>query len=257
MREYGPNTMKLDAWTSQPSQTERVRRKRLTVGYAVGAGVMALLLSVVTYSAHGRVFEEDDTIDVSLASAPPVSPLQEPEVAPTPPPPPVSKAKARPRKASANLSTPKQVPDGVPDEADPSRSRGTSGDLDDLFQGENAAPRAQAPQVKVAEKLRPAAPPPPLVESELGRAVPPVALRQPAPAYPEEARKAGVEGTVIVRFVVAPSGEVTKVKILKGHPLLNPAALEAVRAWRFQAGTYEGQPVAMWRSARFPFRLTG
>jgi protein TonB len=249
--------MKLDAWTSQPSQTERVRRKRLTVGYTVGAGVMALLLSVVTYSAHGRVFEDDDTIDVSLASAPVVSPLQEPEVAPTPPP--VSKPRARPRRASLALApTPKQVPDSVPDEADPSRSRGTEGDLDDLFQGENTAPRAQAraAPAKAADKSRSAAPPPPLLESELGRAIAPVALKQPAPEYPEEARKMGVEGTVVVRFVVGPNGQVTRVKILKGHPLLNPAALEAVRAWRFQAGTYEGQPVAMWRSARFPFRLT-
>ena len=37
---------------------------------------------------------------------------------------------------------------------------------------------------------------------------------------------------------------------------INAAVLAAVRDWRFRPGTYDGQPVSMWRSVRFPFRLT-
>jgi protein TonB len=86
-------------------------------------------------------------------------------------------------------------------------------------------------------------------------ATPPVALSNAQPAYPAEARSAGVEATVVVKFVVTESGEVTQVTVVRGHPLFDAAVVAAVRSWRYRPALVEGRPTAVYRVARIPFRL--
>ncbi|MGC2183679.1 MAG: TonB family protein, partial [Terriglobales bacterium] len=52
------------------------------------------------------------------------------------------------------------------------------------------------------------------------------------PEYPEDARQAGVQGTVVLDAVVNPQGAVTRVKFVSGPEQLSPAAIDAVRWWR-------------------------
>jgi TonB family protein len=59
------------------------------------------------------------------------------------------------------------------------------------------------------------------------------------PAYPSEALDRGVEGDVTLDVVVAADGSVADVTVLSGHPLLNDAALVAVRQWKFDAADGE------------------
>ena len=251
--------MKLDDWTNQANPADAARRKRLTIGYLVGAGTVALAMSLITYSAQGRVFEQEDTIDVSLAKAPVIDTDIDAEPKTTPP----KQAKKKHRQHRRKLTgPPKDIPDTVPDEADPSKSNPYAGDVDDLFDGDDGNGTAGPARVAVNRKptrkpntVVQRAPDPALV-SERSKSSAPVAISRHAPKYPEVAREQGVEGTVIVRFVVGPDGTVERVKIIKGHPLLDSAVTAAVRSWRFRPGTYEGHPVAMWRSARFPFRLS-
>lgn len=54
-----------------------------------------------------------------------------------------------------------------------------------------------------------------------------------SPAYPELARRMHLSGTVTVRVSIAPNGTVIKTQAESGHGLLAPAALDAVRRWRF------------------------
>lgn len=62
--------------------------------------------------------------------------------------------------------------------------------------------------------------------------------------YPEMARKAGIEGQVIVQFVVNENGEVVNPTVVRGvHKMLNEAAIEAVRAQKFEPGRQRGEPV--------------
>jgi len=64
--------------------------------------------------------------------------------------------------------------------------------------------------------------------------------------YPELAKKAGIEGRVIVQFTVNQNGSVTDARIRSGaHQMLNQAALEAVRQLSFQPGRKSGQPVSV------------
>jgi protein TonB len=60
---------------------------------------------------------------------------------------------------------------------------------------------------------------------------------------------------VVVKYVVTESGEVTNVKVVRGHPMFDAAVLAAVRTWRFKPAALDGRPIAIFRVARFPFKL--
>jgi hypothetical protein len=56
--------MQLDAWTTDGNAADKARRKRLFTGYAVGAVTVTAALTLITLTAHGQVFEAEETIDV-------------------------------------------------------------------------------------------------------------------------------------------------------------------------------------------------
>jgi len=72
--------------------------------------------------------------------------------------------------------------------------------------------------------------------------------------YPDIARQAGVEGTVVVQALVGTDGNVRDTRIVRSIPMLNGAALEAVRQWRFKPAATGGKPVATWVSVPISFR---
>lgn len=57
--------------------------------------------------------------------------------------------------------------------------------------------------------------------------------RQVTPQYPELARRMHIEGTVRVEATVAPDGKVTAAKAINGNTLLQSAAVQAIRRWKF------------------------
>ncbi len=63
------------------------------------------------------------------------------------------------------------------------------------------------------------------------------------PVYPEQAKAARVSGVVILQVTVNEAGEVYDVKVLRGHPMLDDAAIEAVRQWRYSPTLLNGEPV--------------
>jgi len=70
-------------------------------------------------------------------------------------------------------------------------------------------------------------------------------LREVTPVYPELARQARVQGVVVLECVIDPSGHVAEVKVLQGHPLLESAAVNAVRQWLYTPTRLNGVPVAV------------
>ena len=68
-----------------------------------------------------------------------------------------------------------------------------------------------------------------------------------APVYPELARRMNITGTVKVLVTVTPSGTVKDAKLVGGHPVLAPAALDAVKKWRFEAGPQESSGIVEFR----------
>jgi TonB family protein len=68
-------------------------------------------------------------------------------------------------------------------------------------------------------------------------------IRQPKPAYPPLAKQARISGVVRLDVTIARDGTVSKVEVASGHPLLVPAALEAVRLWTYKPTLVNGAPV--------------
>ena len=63
------------------------------------------------------------------------------------------------------------------------------------------------------------------------------------PVYPPEAQTAGIQGVVIAEVVIDPAGDVVDAKVVRSIPLLDAAALAAVRDWHFTPTLVNGQPV--------------
>jgi TonB family protein len=76
-----------------------------------------------------------------------------------------------------------------------------------------------------------------------------------APVYPEVARRAGIEGNVILRVFISSDGRVTDSKVLSGPPILARAAADAVQQWQYQALRMNGQPVNVVTTLIVSFRL--
>lgn len=86
----------------------------------------------------------------------------------------------------------------------------------------------------------------------------PQATAQTPPAYPAELRKAKVEGSVTVAFVVDENGRVEDARVEKSsHPEFEKSGLEAIRKWRFRPGRKEGQAVRTYLVQTFRFRPPG
>jgi TonB family protein len=75
--------------------------------------------------------------------------------------------------------------------------------------------------------------------------------------FPPQARKAGIQGVVIVEAIVDQEGCVRHPRVLKGVPSLDGAALAAVQSWTFQPARLEGEVVAVHYVLSVPFKLSG
>ena len=76
----------------------------------------------------------------------------------------------------------------------------------------------------------------------VGDIKPPKLIKRVDPVYPEEAKKAGIEGVVIVEATTGIYGRVQNVKILRSIPALDQAALDAVYQWVYEPALINGKP---------------
>jgi len=89
----------------------------------------------------------------------------------------------------------------------------------------------------------------PLNEDDLD--TPPQLLSKLSIKYPSQAKKEGIKGEVVLRILVSNTGQVTQVEIEKSLPLLDSAAIRAVKKLRFKPAKKYGMPTDVW--VRIPF----
>ena len=105
----------------------------------------------------------------------------------------------------------------------------------------------------VINDARPGAPPPsqtnyppPTAPVRVGGIIKkPVKIQDADPVMPPTAAQAGIRGVVIVEVTIGPDGAVKDAKILRSIPLLDQAALDAIRRWRYEPTHLNGAPVAV------------
>ena len=170
-----------------------------------------------------------------------------------PAPPPKSSARARRDVPSTALqAVPLEPPDGIhPEREQPA--------IDDRPDPNTAIGAGLEPGTSIVEPPPPIPRPEPSPRAPLrvgGDIQPPVKVRHVAPVYPGLALQAHVSGIVILEAVIAEDGAVRDVKVLRGKPLLDEAAVEAVRQWRFTPTMLNGQPVPVAMTVTVSFGLT-
>jgi protein TonB len=179
-----------------------------------------------------------------VAPAQPAAPTRE-VTAPEPPPAPSAASVPEAPSVAASFKTP---------EPDPNTA--TSGTA--APSGTPRGPLERGPEglarSAVASRTPDAAPGAPIV-----RAARPKGGYQVRPVYPESARRAGIQGTTLLRIHIETDGRVSDISVERsaGHQSLDQAAADAVRRWRFEPALSSSGPVAMSALVPVEFRIGG
>ena len=76
------------------------------------------------------------------------------------------------------------------------------------------------------------------------------------PTYPPDARAARIQGSVVMAVVIGKDGNVQEVSLVSGHPMLAPAAIDAVKQWKYRPYLLNGQAVEVDTQITVNFTLT-
>ena len=207
--------------------------------------------------AHALVIAAAVIVPLMAADALPMPPSMMAFLAaaapPPPPPPPAPMASP-----AGRHTTPAVNPDAPPTEApvgiNPERGlepeaaagKGVEGGLPDGVQGSILSGLPEAPPP-------PSAPTPPIRVSVGIRQ--PTKIRDAQPIYPMIAQAARVQGLVILEAIVGVDGRVTEARVLRSIPLLDQAALDAVRQWVYTPTLLNGVPVPIVMTVTVTFTL--
>jgi len=107
--------------------------------------------------------------------------------------------------------------------------------------------------VPVVIPARPA-PLKPLLVSHLAEAD---LLHKVQPIYPPLARQARIQGSVELRAIISKAGAIENLVVVRGHPMLAPAAIEAVRQWRYRPYLLNSKPIEVETDITVNFLLSG
>jgi protein TonB len=82
-------------------------------------------------------------------------------------------------------------------------------------------------------------------------------LHKVQPSYPTLARQAHVQGTVELRAIISKAGTIENLVVVRGHPMLAPAAIDAVRQWRYRPYLLNNEPIEVETEITVNFVLAG
>lgn len=82
-------------------------------------------------------------------------------------------------------------------------------------------------------------------------------IRKVEPVYPAIARSARIQGDVVLKAIISKEGNIEDLQLVSGHPMLVPAAIDAVKQWHYRPYLLNGQPVEVETSITVIFSLAG
>jgi len=78
-----------------------------------------------------------------------------------------------------------------------------------------------------------------------------------SPTYPPLARQARIQGVVVLQAQISKDGSIQNLQLISGHPMLAPAAIEAVKQWKYKPYLLNGEPVEVDTQVQVNFTLAG
>lgn len=227
----------------EPEPERRGRYGRMGVGLAIaGAAGVAVVFAAQHLEPAQRFLPEILRMTVVSEDVP----QKPPDLPPLPPEPPKPKAEpkvAQQRPAAPQLKAPKQADQPAPEQIglDPSSFGSGSG-----------GPGFAAGSSQMGRVGTPVAAPKPVIKPTLARA----REGNPMPGYTYEARKARVEGLMVLEVHIDAQGRVTRARVRGGlDQALDDMARKAVERWRFEPATLDGQAIASTQFVRIRFDL--
>jgi protein TonB len=169
---------------------------------------------------------------------------------------------------AAGVVRPRQIfaPQTIPDHLAPANDSsgpastidGSTLDAPTIDDGQGRGPvagiaRSVGEGIPIAVPARPASVKP-LVISHLAEAS---LLHKVQPAYPPLARQARVQGAVELRAIIGKTGAIENLVVVRGHPMLATAAVEAVKQWRYRPYLLNGEPIEVETDITVNFFLSG
>jgi periplasmic protein TonB len=82
-------------------------------------------------------------------------------------------------------------------------------------------------------------------------------VRDMKPVYPPLARQARIQGVVVLQALISKDGSIENLQLVSGHPMLAPAAIEAVKQWKYKPYLLNGEPVEVETTVQVNFTLSG
>ena len=82
-------------------------------------------------------------------------------------------------------------------------------------------------------------------------------IRKVPPTYPPLARQARIQGVVVLQAQISKEGNIENLQLISGHPMLAPAAIEAVKQWKYKPYLLNGEPVEVDTQVQVNFTLAG
>src|SRR3954449_8726581 len=84
-----------------------------------------------------------------------------------------------------------------------------------------------------------------------------ILVRKVQPSYPPLARQARIQGSVVLQAQISKNGDIENLQLVSGHPMLAPAAIEAVKQWKYKPYLLNGEPVEVETQVQVNFTLAG
>jgi protein TonB len=239
--------------------TARTRRP-LAVALSFAGQVLLVTLAVVAPLLHTETIAPGHLLRTNYA------PLRRRVIKVTTERPPTAEYHSRPGShifADRVFRQPAQVPTGIaPEMREPSADLlaglagpEVQGDPDGVLNG-TGIDLAQIP--KIAPPKTAPQPPAPVTHAPMrvgGKVQAAKLVRQVTPVYPPLARQARISGVVILEAVISRNGVIESLQVMSGHPLLTPAAIDAVRQWVYQPTLLNGAPVEVVTRIDVNFKL--
>ena len=237
-------------------EQERKRRKFAAVlSFTVQCLVIGIL--IVVPLMFTEVLPKQQLLTFLIAPPPP------------PPPPPAAQAMAKVVKQiqtellNGQLRTPSRIPEKVQmireEEAPPPLSTGgvvggvAGGIPGGQLGGVIGGIVSQTSSLAAAPKLAAIQPKRIRVSQGVTRGL---LIQKVEPIYPVIARQARVQGDVVLRAIVSKEGNITELELVSGHPMLAPAAIEAVKKWHYRPFLLNGEPIEVETLVTVLFRIS-
>ena len=190
-------------------------------------------------------------------------------VAPPPPPPPPPPPAATPVRTvkivqsdimNGQLRTPTKIPEKVQmikeEEAPPLASMGgvvggvpggvPGGQMGGVIGGIISSTPVAVPKVAAPQRVR--------VSQGVSQGL---LIKKIQPPYPPLARQARIQGQVVLQAEISKDGSIQNLRLISGHPMLAPSAIEAVKQWRYKPYYLNGEPVEVETQITVIFSLSG